>query len=141
MTARRPLPAVETPWLTTDSGVELDALARLAKVRAKDWPDFFLEYWSAYYGPGLANVPGWIAKDLTCDFIAYAFIPSATCYLLPFQALRRAWGINRKAWVRLHPRVEARNRAYVTVSVAVPIDVVLGAIRDALIVRWTEAAA
>jgi hypothetical protein len=35
-------------------------------------PDFLLEYWSDYE----RRSPGWIEKDLACDFIAYAFVPS-----------------------------------------------------------------
>ena len=68
------------------------------KVRDKDYPDFCLEYWSSIQ----SKTPGWVAKDLACDFIAYAFIPSATCYLLPFQTLRRAWRENHKIWVKTY---------------------------------------
>lgn len=106
------------------------------KVRERDYPDFCLEYWSDCK----RRVPGWIAKDLTCDYIAYAFVPSRTCYLLPFQLLRASWRENHEAWVRTYQKVEAMNRGYVTVSVAVPIDVVMAALVDAMTVRWTAAA-
>lgn len=94
------------------------------KVRAEDWPDILLEYWSDRD----RKTPGWVAKDLACDFIAYAFVPSQTCYLLPFQTLRSAW--------RAHHRVEAVNSRYVTVSVAVPIAELMAALSDALRVSW-----
>lgn len=103
------------------------------KVRERDYPDFCLEYWSDQK----RRKPGWIAKDLTCDYIAYAFVPSRTCYLLPFQLLRMAWRLRRKEWVRDYQKVEAFNRGYVTASVAVPIQVVLDAIRDSMVVTWS----
>lgn len=104
------------------------------KVRDKDWPDILLEYWSNYE----KRVPGWVAKDLACDFIAYAFIPSATCYLLQFQMLRKAWRENYREWVEKYPKVEAMNRNYTTVSVAVPTEVLLASMSDSVKVCWRE---
>lgn len=111
------------------------------KVRKKDWPDILLEYWSDID----RQTRGWAAKDLGCDYIAYAFVPSATCYLLPFQELRRVWRKNRKIWVAEYKRIEAKNeengRKWTTVSVAVPTPVLLDAIRDAMVVCWHKEAA
>lgn len=102
------------------------------KVRASDWPDILLEYWS----DEVKQKRGWIAKDLACDFIAYAYIPSQTCYLLPFLTLRRAWKINCSDWVRDYPRIEAKNEGYITVSVAVPTEVLFARLTNAMIVKW-----
>ncbi len=106
------------------------------KVREKDWPDFALEFFS----DKARRVPGWIAKDLGIDFIAYAFVPSRTCHLLPFLGLRQAWRLNRREWVSRYPRIEAKNKGYVTESLCVPKDVVHRAIADAMIVTWSPAA-
>jgi hypothetical protein len=106
------------------------------KVRELDWPDILLEYWSDYE----RRVPGWVAKDLACDFIAYAFVPSQTCYLLPFQTLRRAWKTNAKEWVSRYRRIEADNGRYTTVSVPVPTDVLMTAITGAMSVSWQRKA-
>lgn len=110
------------------------------KVRQKSYGDILLEYWSNREN----KVPGWIAKDLACDFIAYAFIPDQTCYLLPFFSLRRAWRENHRDWVAMarnaeggYRIVEAQNPTYVTESVAVPIPDLLSAISQAQIVSWT----
>ncbi len=107
------------------------------KVREKDWSDFALEYWS----DEARKVPGWVAKDLACDFIAYAFVPSRTCYLLPFSTLRSAWRKHCKDWVSRYDRVEAVNQGYRTVSVAVPRGVLLASLTDAMTVSWTGEAA
>ena len=107
------------------------------KVREEDWPDILLEYWSDEGN----KKPGWVAKDLACDFIAYAFVPSQTCHLLPFQTLRRAWRLNRKKWVAAYKRIEAKNRGYVTVSVPVPKTVLFAALTDAMTVSWASVAA
>lgn len=106
------------------------------KVRAQDYDDILLEYWSSREG----RIPGWVAKDLACDFIAYAFEPSGRCYLLPFQSLRRAWRKHGRQWANTYRRVEAHNVGYTTVSVPVPTVELLNAVRDAMIVHWNEAA-
>lgn len=106
------------------------------KVRDEDWPDILLEYWS----DEARQIRGWVAKPLACDFIAYAFIPSQTCYLLPFQTLRQAWRINHKLWVSQYKRVEAKNPNYTTVSVAVPTKVLMEALGDAMKIQWKTAA-
>lgn len=109
------------------------------KVREEDWPDILLERWSDRD----RQKPGWVQKDLTCDFIAYAFIPSQRCYLLPFRTLRRAWRLKGRAWVyyaenrmRGFKVVDAQNQGYVTQSVAVPTGELLDAVRDAMVVSW-----
>lgn len=107
------------------------------KVRSEEWDDILLEYWS----DEARKVRGWVAKDLGCDFIAYAFEQSGRCYLLPFQSLRRAWRLNGRKWVNTYRRVAAQNRGYVTVSVPVPTVELLNAVRDAMLVCWRDAAA
>ncbi len=102
------------------------------KVRDKDWGDILLEYWSDRD----RRIKGWVAKSLACDFIAYAFVPSQTCYLLDFQLLRRAWRNNRLAWVHDFKKVEAANNGYTTVSVAVPTEILIAAIGDATKIVW-----
>lgn len=106
------------------------------KVRKKDYGDILLEYWSDEE----KRVPGWIAKDLACDFIAYAFLPSKTCYVLPFHQLRLAWKNNRDSWVSEHKKTVADNGNYRTVGVAVPISELLNQIKQAMIVSWEDAA-
>lgn len=104
------------------------------KVREKDWPDVLLEYWS----DEAARSPGWIAKDLACDYIAYAFVPSQTCLLLPFHQLRLAWHRHRKQWVQNYKEVRADNGRYTTVSVAVPKAELMARINEALLVSWKQ---
>ena len=98
------------------------------KVRYKDYPDILLEYWS----DEARKIRGWVAKDMACDFIAYAFVNSGTCYLLPFQTLRAAWRLNHKEWCERYGRCEADNGRYTTVSVPVPIKVLMPALNDAM---------
>jgi hypothetical protein len=110
------------------------------KVRSKDYPDILLEAWSDVD----RQVEGWINKDLACDFIAYAFIPSQTCYLFPFLTLRAAWLKHGEAWWRLFPQKTAHNSgprgSWKTVSLAVPIEILTGAVEDAMRVNWASAA-
>jgi hypothetical protein len=115
------------------------------KVRSKDYGDIFLEVWS----DAERKVPGWAMKDLACDYVAYAFEPSATCYLLPFLDLRRALGLNKHRWGTMARKGEAgfsvrraenrtNGRSWTTVGVCVPINELLAAIRDALVIQWGE---
>jgi len=103
------------------------------KVREKDWPDFLLERWS----DEAREKPGWIQKPLACEFIAYAFVASSTCYLLPTLTLQRSWRIHGRNWIENFGTVRAQNRGYVTASVPVPRDVLLSSLSDAMQVQWS----
>lgn len=113
------------------------------KVRTEDWPDFLLERWSDKD----RQTPGWAKKDLACDYIAYAFIPSATCYLLPFQQVRLAVSTYGQQWLKKaeakyygYRVVEAKNNGYITESIAVPREVLLDALLDVMTVHWLRSA-
>lgn len=141
---RRAFPSFSTMSYVGDCPAQRDGVDRLVvtstahtyrideKVRSRDYDDFFLEFWSVKE----QRKPGWVAQDLAADFIAYAFIPSQRCYLLPFPSLRSAWASNRVEWVSRYSQKNVPNRGYTTVGVPVPIPVVLDAIRDAMLVRW-----
>jgi hypothetical protein len=112
------------------------------KVRARSYGDIALEQWSDL----ARRVPGWMQKDLGCDFIAYAFVPDSRCYLFPFLTLRRAWLEKGAEWIALAKQgkrgfriVDATNRGYVTRSVAVPIPELLRAISHAQVIDWAAA--
>lgn len=109
------------------------------KVRSKDFGDIALERWSDRE----RKVPGWIQKDLACDFIAYAFVPSQRCYLFPFHNLRSAWIAEGRNWCQLAKDelggfkiVLANNGRYVTESIAVPTEILLSTLRQTMIITW-----
>jgi hypothetical protein len=78
------------------------------KIRTQDWPDVLLKGWS----DETRRSPDWAQKPLVCDFIAYAYVPAATCVLLPVPGLQRVWrqqdGVRRsiataqRAWPALY---------------------------------------
>jgi hypothetical protein len=105
------------------------------KVRSKSYPDILLEAWSSYE----LRRPGWVAKAMACDFIAYAFVPTQTCYLIPALQLRRAWQTNVHEWWKSYKHVLARNEGYTTISVVIPIPVLFAAIDEAMKVQWAAA--
>ena len=102
------------------------------KVRESSYNDILLEYWSSIE----SKIPGWIAKDLATDFIAYVFKPTKKCYMLPFQLLRLSWKKNHREWVKNHRIVEAKNKNYTTVSVCVPIEILLESIKKSILIEW-----
>jgi hypothetical protein len=112
------------------------------KVRQQAWGDIALERWS----DRVRKKPGWMQKDLACDFIAYAFVPIQTGYLFPFLMLRRAWLSHGREWCELASNQEAGFRVvladngnYVTESIAVPTATLLSAVREAMTVSWAGA--
>lgn len=112
------------------------------KVRSKSYGDILLERWSGRE----KKTPGWIQKDLACDFIAYAFIPDKRCYLLPFLPLRTAWLQCGRDWIDRAEagengfrKVLAINDGYTTESIAIPIPELLGAVHRAQVVDWGDA--
>lgn len=113
------------------------------KVREKDWPDVLLERWS----DTKRQTPGWIQKPLAIDYMAYAFIPSRTCLLFPFQLLQRAWRKNGREWIDLAEQdsggyrvVNAENEGWTTQSIAVPREDLFSAINGAMVLSWKAAA-
>jgi hypothetical protein len=108
------------------------------KVRLKDYDDVLLERWSDVD----RKTPGWVQKDLACDYIAYAFLPSRRCYLFPFLELRRAWKTFGKTWAEVYRPVYAKNescgRRWVTESVPVPLVELQNALTQTSLIRWEE---
>jgi hypothetical protein len=100
------------------------------KKREREYDDILLEYVSV----DSTGAPGWMEKDLSIDYLAYAFMPSKRCYLFPWLMLRRAWMRFGEDWKQQHRIVQARNNGYSTWSVAVPIAVVQQAVRRAMII-------
>lgn len=107
------------------------------KVRFKAYDDILLEVWS----DKKRRVPGWVAKDLLCDYIAYAVAPLGICYLLPVPQLRVAWQKNGERWWRENFKPEADNGRWVTQSVVVPAKELMKEINAALMVEFSAEAA
>lgn len=101
------------------------------KKRTTDFGDFALE-WKHVHTDGHEE-PGWIQKDLAIDFLAYAFMPSRRCFLLPWDGLKRVWTERHRHWIENgYPVVRAPNGGYVTLSIAVPIRELLNAIAQTM---------
>jgi len=127
------------------------------KVRSAAYQDVAVEVWSTYpkggaepYRPVRGAKPGWAREAKDCDWLAYAFVPTSTCYLFPFLGLRAALRNHAREWVdnattrtKGFRWVVAPNRNYDTISIAVPIPILKQAIADAMTIRWnaTEVAA
>lgn len=101
------------------------------KKRPGVYADFLLEF----IANDTTNAPGWINKDLHIHYIAYAFMPINTVYLLDWLMLKRSWLIWGEAWLRRYPHIAGENAGYTTWSVAVPITEVHNAIRVASIIK------
>jgi hypothetical protein len=109
------------------------------KVRYESYNDILLERWSNKE----KKTPGWIQKDLACDFIAYAVVPDECCDLLPFLQLRAAWNKYGREWVKDAERgsneislIHAQNEGYVTESIGVPVSTLMDALNDVQVVGW-----
>lgn len=101
------------------------------KKRERVYNDILLEYLSV----DRTGAPGWMEKDLSIDYLAYAFMPTKVCYLFPWDMLRRAWRAYGETWKATYiPHVKGANNGYTTWSVAVPIKVVQRAVRSAWII-------
>ena len=102
------------------------------KVRRSSWPDVLLERWS----DADRKKPGWVQKDLACDFIAYAWETRQECLLLPFLTLRKVWLENGRDWIERYKTIRAENRSYTTESIAVPTETLVSAIAESMLVSW-----
>lgn len=105
------------------------------KKRESVYPDICLEYVSV----DTTNAPGWMEKELLIDYLAYAFMPTQKVYLLPWALLKRSWLRFGNEWKKKYRNVTAINKGYRTLSVAVPIDVVLTTVKNSMIIQPEEA--
>lgn len=103
------------------------------KARRKDYGDIILEYISN----DKKMTKGWVEKPLFCDYIAYAILPSDMCYLLPVHQLQSVWLENKNEWLKTFEIVPADNKFYTTLSCAVPIKVLFGALGKALRINYS----
>lgn len=112
-------------YLSNDKILRIDE-----KKRRTVYPDILLEYLSV----DKTGAPGWIEKDLTIDYLAYAFMPTKTCYLFDWLMLKRAWQQFGSQWKQEYKNIEAKNVGYSTWSVAVPLDKLRIAVNRATII-------
>lgn len=101
------------------------------KKRSGEWDDVLLEYVSN----DSTGAPGWIAKPLMIDYLAYAFMPTRRCLLLPWYPLQRAWLLHKEQWLGQYRAVHAQNPGYRTLCLPVPIPVLMKAVVRALAVE------
>lgn len=104
------------------------------KGRREDYQDILLEYKHVYKNG--RKTLGWVAKELACDYLAYALVPSKRVYLFPFQTLRRAWRLNGLQWIGQYFEAKSDNGPYTTHGICVPCDVLTKAVSDAMVVVW-----
>lgn len=108
------------------------------KVRFKPYTDILLEYLS----DSDRQTPGWVCKSLMCDYIAYAVAPLGVCYMLPVTQLQTAWRKCGEQWKinYFNPKAEniCKGNKWVTLSVAVPVDIVFREIGQCLRVKFTR---
>jgi len=104
------------------------------KVRFTDYDDILLEYLSAKE----TGSKGWIEKDLTIDYILYAFNNKQVCYVLDYITLKRVWKYYGEQWKKKYKIVEAKNHfhsgIYTTVSVVIPTSVLLNVMKNASLI-------
>lgn len=136
----RGIPGFETMEGITDLGQQrlgVDRLLRLKngksltvdeKLRRVYYPDILLEIWS----DNRRGVPGWIQKELYCDFIGYGFPGIGLGYLFPFHQLQGAFQAHSDEWVGKYGTTQSKNSRYTTESVAVPTAVLFEALDGAM---------
>jgi hypothetical protein len=107
------------------------------KIRKETWNDIALEFISN----DKYNTPGWMEKDLSIDYLAYAFLPLKTAYLFDWRMLKRAWAHFKEEWKEKYFKAKADNYSdsgeylYTTHSVCVPIKVLMEACNRAIIIQ------
>lgn len=90
------------------------------------------------------DAAGWAFLSLRTDFLAYAILPRYEAWLFPFQSLQRALEQNIDDWMtRALAKRDgfqwkgAPNPTWITWNLIVPRLLLLDAVRDAMLVRWT----
>ncbi len=102
--------------LTNSKTVKVDE-----KLIDGDYEKFFIEFKSSVEH----NTPGWVEKELLCDYILYVFKKSGKCFLLPVPQLQRAYVKNKNKWHKQYVTFMQPNKGYTTAGLLVPIKVVM----------------
>lgn len=98
------------------------------KWRRKDYGDFLLEE----YSNKQKQIVGWLGRKKKTDYIVYIIIPSKKVYFLPFLFLQIAWKKNYRLWKKSYKTKLAENEGYTTTNLAIPKDVLLEALKQAM---------
>lgn len=101
------------------------------KIREKEWGDILFEYVSN----NKTMSKGWMDKDLTIDYLAYGFLDTEKAYIFDWRVLKRIWRFYKNKWIAQYPKIEAKNKGYTTISVAVPISEVLKRYQGAILIK------
>ena len=101
------------------------------KKRRAEYDDILLEFISV----DTTGAPGWIEKDLSIDYLAYAFMQSQRVYLFDWLMLRRAWIRYKQDWKKQYKTIVAVNQGYKTYSLAVPTNILMQSIKTASIIQ------
>jgi hypothetical protein len=83
--------------------------------------DFLIEYCSVHRN-GECEKPGWI-YSIDADYIFAVYAPSELVKIYPVVQLKLAWANNHEEWLLKHRKIRAQNRDYITLSIAVPTDI------------------
>lgn len=101
------------------------------KKRRKDYGDILLEEYSNFESKKV----GWLSRDKYTDYIVYVIQETMTIYLLPFLLLQLAWRNNYKNWLEKYGRKFADNKYYRTSNIPIPIDILLEAIKNEIVLN------
>jgi hypothetical protein len=115
--------------LALGNGIQLTVDEK--KRECTDTGDILLEYKHT----GLYNADGWIEKDLTIDYLAYAFIPNRRCYLFDWRMLQRAWCQHKNEWMLKCQHIKSPNKRYETWCLAVPTPILQRAVLSATVIE------
>jgi hypothetical protein len=78
-----------------------------------------LEFWSDCE----RKRPGWVRKQMLCDYIAYLILPLGKCHLLPVIQLQAAWKIHGEEWKSRFKTKSSSSGRWTTEFCPVPPDV------------------
>lgn len=97
------------------------------KARHSVYSDILCEVWSNKQ----RQLKGWLMKEADTDWIVYAFMPNSQCLFIPFKGLQAQFKKHIHHWYELAKErdygfyvVEAHNKTYNSVSLAIPISVI-----------------
>ena len=90
--------------------------------------DLCLEYLSSKEH----NTPGWIVKKQQANLLLYGWEELNTCLCMDYKQLQDQFAFNGEQWKKDHRIVIAPNQGYKTLSVAVPLAVILPHVKH----RW-----
>ena len=121
-----------TQYLGIDKLLYIDGVENPLRIEEKYRTEWYHDIALEYISNSSTNNPGWMEKYTLCDYLFYAVLPKSYLIWLYWPHLKWLWELHKHEWipygiqeVKGFKYIVAFNKGYTTLSVGVPIELLV----------------